>query len=209
MRRLKMKRCRHRNLCNGAPNLDGVPILDYHTRIQTPPLPPTPQLSLMSQLHQLKLHQLHIRRMAVYMTLQVPIMHHYYVRRALILFSHLDIAVVLSNSLPSPPEDDIFSAPPPEEDAQFAYPEKDEDMTEEEYHSRLTILGIHQLARRAALPLDTFILAALILKQLQTVSEEFYDDWLYELRKARVREYDRCKEVVVLSAIVPYPYLPN
>jgi hypothetical protein len=116
--------------------------------------------------------------------------------------SLLHIAVVLSNSLPSPPDDDIFSAPPPEEDAQFTYPEKDEDMTEEEYHSRLTILGIHQLARRAALPLDTFILAALILKQLQTVSEEFYDDWLYELRKARVREYDRCKEVVVLSAII-------
>jgi len=75
-------------------------------------------------------------------------------------------------------------------------------MTDEDYHSRLTILGIHALARRASLPLDTFILAALILKQLHTVSEEFYDDWVYELRKARVREDDRCKEVVVLSAIV-------
>ena len=65
------------------------------------------------------------------MTLQVPITHHYYVRRALILFSYLDIAVVLSNSLPSTPDNDIFSAPQPEEDAQFVYPEKDEDMTEE------------------------------------------------------------------------------
>jgi hypothetical protein len=143
--------------------------------------------------------------MAVYTTLQVPIRHHYYVRRALVLSSHLDIAVLLSNSLPLPPDDDIFSDPPLEEDAQFTYPEKDQDMTDEEYNSRITILGIHALALRASLPLDTFILAALILKQLQTVSEEFYDDWLYELRKARVREDDRCKEVVVLSAIVHLP----
>jgi len=75
-------------------------------------------------------------------------------------------------------------------------------MTDEEYNSRITILCIHDIAQRASLPLETFILAALILKRLESVSEKFYDDWLYELRKARVREDDRCQEVVVLSAIV-------
>ena len=119
------------------------------------------------------------------------------------------MAVTLANAVPSPPDDDIFSLPPFEEYAQFPYPEKDEDTTDEEYNSRLTILGIHALARRASLPLDTFILAALILKQLQVNSEDFYDDWLYELRRARVREDDRCKEVVVLAAIVLYHYLTN
>jgi hypothetical protein len=113
------------------------------------------------------------------------------------------MAILLSKATPSPPDYDTFSPPPLEEDAQFDYPEKDGDMTDEEYNSRITVMGIHQIARRASLPLETFILAALILKQLESVSEKFYDDWLYELRKARVREDDRCKEVVVLSAIVP------
>jgi len=75
-------------------------------------------------------------------------------------------------------------------------------MTDEEYDSHITIMGIREIARRASLPLETFILAALILKRLEPVAEKFYDDWVYELRKARVREDDRCKEVVVLSAIV-------
>jgi len=63
-------------------------MLHYHTRILMLRLTLTPQLSLMSQLHQLNLHQPHIRPIAVYMTLQILIMHHYYVRRALLLFSH-------------------------------------------------------------------------------------------------------------------------
>ena len=78
----------------------------------------------------------------------------------------------------------------------------DEDMSYDKYESHITVLGTHQIARRASLPLETFILAALILKQLESDSEKFYDDWIYELRKAEVSEDDRCKEVVVLSAIV-------
>ena len=116
------------------------------------------------------------------------------------------MAILLCEATPSPQGYDPFSCPPPEEYAQFYYPEKDGDMTEEEYNSRLTIMGIHQIARRASLPLDTFILAALILKQLESVSQKFYKEWLYELRKPGLKGC-RCKEVVVLSAIVLLPLI--
>ena len=82
-------------------------------------------------------------------------------------------------------------------------------MTDEEYNSRITVMGIHQIARRASLPLETFILAALILKRLESVSEKFYDDWLYESEKPECGKMTDAKKSLFSQQLYPSCYVTN
>lgn len=111
-------------------------------------------------------------------------------------FSHvshsLGIAEILTDSIITF-EDDSFFSPSPDD-----FYVINDQYTEEE----CTVLSVHSLVKRASLPVDTFILASLILRRL---TPEFYDEW-YELmsRYQRFPKYteEQTKEVVIVAAIV-------
>jgi hypothetical protein len=110
-------------------------------------------------------------------------------------FSHvliLGIAEILSDSIITFDDIPCFS-PSPDEPALSNY-----DYTDEE----ATVLAVHSLVRRASLPVDTFILAALILRRL---TPEFYDEWCETMSPYnRFPTYngEQTKEVVIVAAIV-------
>jgi len=69
-----------------------------------------------------------------------------------------------------------------------------------------TVMAVHALLKHASLPIDTFMLAALILARLQS---KFYDEWC-ELMLPHIsnsqpllrQDDERTKEVVIIAAIV-------
>lgn len=65
----------------------------------------------------------------------------------------------------------------------------------------VTVMEVHALVKRASLPVDTFVLAALILRSLKP---EFYDNWYETLEFLSPQFYDHeaTKEVVIIAAIV-------
>jgi hypothetical protein len=76
--------------------------------------------------------------------------------------------------------------------------------TEEEY----TILAMWCIIKRAALPVDTFVLAALILEELP---ERFYHEWLTQMNVLNRGPHGaRTREHVIVAACVhsPLPSLP-
>jgi hypothetical protein len=63
-----------------------------------------------------------------------------------------------------------------------------------------TVLCILSLVKRASLPLETFLLAALIIQRLKP---EFYDEWYHLLNAYQpMYEEERTREIVVVAAIV-------
>jgi hypothetical protein len=67
----------------------------------------------------------------------------------------------------------------------------------------LTILAMWCIIKRAALPVDTFILAALILEKLD---KRFYDEWSLQMTVLCRGPYgDRTRELVIVAACVPSP----
>lgn len=91
------------------------------------------------------------------------------------------------------------------EDASFFTPSPDEyyvlnnQYTDDE---QCTVLAVHSLLKRASLPVDTFILAALILRRL---TPEFYDEWYGITSRCQpfpAYNDEQTKEVVIVAAIV-------
>jgi hypothetical protein len=63
-----------------------------------------------------------------------------------------------------------------------------------------TVLCILSLVKRASLPLETFLLAALIVQRLKP---EFYDEWHHLLTAYQpMYEEERTREIVVVAAII-------
>jgi len=115
------------------------------------------------------------------------------------VFSYsLGVAEILTGSVVAPDNGWCFTTSPDEPYlSNYNY-------TEEEG----TILAVHAIAKRAALPVDTFILAALILRQLNS---EFYDDWCELMADYQpVASYDdeRTREVVIVAAVVQSLFRP-
>ena len=110
----------------------------------------------------------------------------------------LGVAEILTESIVTLDDGWCFT-PSPDEQYLLNY-----DYTEEQG----TVLAVHSLVKRAALPVDTFILAALILRHLKP---SFYDEWC-ELMSAfqPVTSYDdeRTREVVIVAAIVQTSFHP-
>jgi hypothetical protein len=120
---------------------------------------------------------------------------------AYLTFAHLSyilgVAEILTESIVIVEGDWRFT-PSPDEDGLLNY-----DYTEEQG----TVIAVHSLVRHASLPVDTFILAALILRHLKP---EFYDEW-YELMSGfQCLSYDkeRTREVVIVAAIVQISFIP-
>jgi hypothetical protein len=117
-------------------------------------------------------------------------------------FAHLSyilgVAEILTKSIVIVDDNCPFT-PSPDEGGLLNY-----DYTEEQ----ATVIAVHSLVKRASLPVDTFILAALILRHLKP---EFYDEW-YELMSdfQCLTSYDeeRTREVVIVSAIVQISSIP-
>src|SRR5437667_367470 len=90
---------------------------------------------------------------------------------AYLVFAHvsyiLGVAEILTESIVTLDNDWCFT-PSPDEPDLLNY-----DYTEEQG----TVIAVHSLVKRASLPVDTFILAVLILRHLK---HEFYDEW-YQL----------------------------
>jgi hypothetical protein len=61
-----------------------------------------------------------------------------------------------------------------------------------------TVLAMWCIIKRAALPVDTFVLAALILKRLD---ERFYHEWSLQMN-VLCRGPDRTRELVIVPACV-------
>lgn len=104
----------------------------------------------------------------------------------------LGVAEILTESIVTLDDGWCFT-PSPDEQYLLNY-----DYTEEQG----TVLAVHALVKRASLPVDTFILAALILRRLKP---EFYDEWCELMSNFQpVTSYDdeRTREVVILAAIV-------
>jgi hypothetical protein len=67
----------------------------------------------------------------------------------------------------------------------------------------VTVLAMWCVIKRAALPVDTFVLASLILEEL---GESFYHEWLLKMNVINRGPYgDRTREVVIVSACVHSP----
>jgi hypothetical protein len=90
----------------------------------------------------------------------------------------------------------------PLDDGWFFTPSPDEpDLKSYDYdEDQCTTLALHSLVKRASLPIDTFILAALIIRRLKP---GFYEEW-YDLVSAYQPRYeeDRSREIVVVAAVV-------
>ena len=84
-----------------------------------------------------------------------------------------------------------------DDDARFnAY----EYRSEEEY----TVLAMWCIIKRAALPVDTFVLASLILEELD---ESFYHEWSIQMNALYRSPYvERTKELIIVAACVPYSF---
>lgn len=110
----------------------------------------------------------------------------------------LGVAEILAESIVTLDDGWCFT-PSPDEQYLLNY-----DYTEEQ----ATVLAVHSLVKQASLPVDTFILAALILRHLKP---EFYDEWCELMSQFQpVTSYDdeRTREVVILSAIVQTSFHP-
>ena len=91
-------------------------------------------------------------------------------------------------------EDAEIFAPSPFEHDLSSY-----DFSEEE----ATVLAVHAILKRAALPLPTCILAALIIRKLP---RRFYSQWC-DIMYQNQTEYDeRTRELVVVAALVSTSY---
>ena len=111
-------------------------------------------------------------------------------------FAHVSyilvVAEILTESIVTLDDGWCFT-PSPDEQYLLNY-----DYTEEQG----TVIALHSLVKRASLPVDTFILAALILRHLKP---EFYDEWCELMSDFQpVTSYDdeRTREVVIVAAIV-------
>lgn len=103
----------------------------------------------------------------------------------------LAIAEILCKSIEAP--DEFFTPSPDiESDNLLSY-----DYSEQE----CTVIAVYQLLKRASLPIDTFILAALILRRL---TPEFYDEWYHLLTDYQplYHKRPRSKEIIIMAAIV-------
>jgi len=111
----------------------------------------------------------------------------------------LAIAEILCKSIAAP--DEVFTPSP---DVEW------EDLLSYDYSEQeCTVIAVHQLLKRASLPIDTFILAVLMLRRL---TPEFYDEWYHLLTDYQSLYYNepRSKEIVIVAAIVTIPIIyPN
>jgi hypothetical protein len=74
-----------------------------------------------------------------------------------------------------------------------------EGLLRDDYDSKeCTVLAVHDLVKKAILPIDTYILAALIIKNL---GETFYDGWSKAVYEESFNE-DCSKEVIIVAAMV-------
>ena len=80
--------------------------------------------------------------------------------------------------------------------------EYDEAISQYDTEKDMTVFAVHALLKRAALPMETLLLAALILRRLK---EDFYVQWSNLLDP----QEERTKEIVILSSIVPTPHVPR
>ena len=108
----------------------------------------------------------------------------------------LGVAEILCESM-AKLDDGWHFTPSPDEPYLASYDYSDDECT---------VLAVHSLVKRASLPVDTFILAALILQRLKP---DFYQEW-YEVLSDYQPMYDeeRSKEVVVIAAIVRSDFIP-
>jgi hypothetical protein len=84
----------------------------------------------------------------------------------------------------------------------------DDDPTFDTYQYRseeeLTVLVMWCIIKRAAMPVDTFVLAALILEKLD---EDFYHEWSLQMNVLCRGPYgDRTKELIIVAACVLSPF---
>jgi len=106
----------------------------------------------------------------------------------------IGVAEMLAESITFQDGDDECFTPSCGIDDEGAY-DYDYD-SEEEY----TVLSTWCIIKRASLPVDTFCLASLILKQL---GPHFYRQWSIEMNVLyRGRHRDRTRELIVVAACV-------
>jgi len=60
-------------------------------------------------------------------------------------------------------------------------------------------MAVHSLVKKAALPLGTFVLAALIIRRLKP---SFYVKWSEQMLQNQIYYDERSREVVVVAATV-------
>jgi hypothetical protein len=77
------------------------------------------------------------------------------------------------------------------------------DAYEYKSEEELTVLAMWCIIKRAALPVDTFVLASLILQELD---ESFYIEWSIQMNVLNRGPYgDRTRELVIVAACVRLP----
>jgi hypothetical protein len=105
---------------------------------------------------------------------------------------NLGVAEILTESILTLDGGWCFT-PSPDEDYLLNYNYSDDECT---------VMAVHSLVKRAALPVETFVLAALILRCLR---RQFYRDWRKVMARFQPKDpyfQERPKEIVIVSAIV-------
>ena len=106
----------------------------------------------------------------------------------------IGVAEMLAESITFQDPEDVYFTPSCGIDDGSAY--NYEYDSEEEY----TILSIWCIVKRASLPIDTFCLASLILKELGL---SFYRQWSIEMNYLyRGRRIDQTRELIIVAACV-------
>ena len=108
----------------------------------------------------------------------------------------IGVAEMLAKSVTFQDRNDECFTPSYGVDDESAYAYDYEHDSEEEY----TVLSTWCIIKRASLPVDTFCLASLILKEL---GPRFYREWSFEMDVLyRGRHRDRTRELVIVAACV-------
>lgn len=105
---------------------------------------------------------------------------------------HLGIAEQLCQPIAENDDGERFT-PSPSSDENYLC---NYDHTDE----KCTVLAVHRLVKKAELPVDTFVLATLILRRLNS---DFYDEWFETLPMYPQHcGEEQTKEIVIVAAIV-------